>query len=145
MKSQWVSVRSLLPWLPATPYLVSPECSAQIRQVLVEAGFSVLVADLSEVTDEAGLLAAVCAALPLPRDFASNWDALNDALGDLQAGDVGSVALLLLNSDVALRSDAHATIRSVHLLQSLSEQAETAVRSTGFQFEIFFVGKFQPT
>ncbi|MGY0504673.1 barstar family protein [Luteimonas sp. e5] len=48
-----------------------------------EADLAVHRIELADVGDKAGVLDAIAAALEFPADWGRNWDALDDALGDL--------------------------------------------------------------
>jgi hypothetical protein len=73
--------------------------------------FACLRVDLHDCTDKAALVDRLANALPLPMCIAPNWDALADALGDLRAGDVPGVVLVLEHSD-ALRRTATADFKT---------------------------------
>ena len=79
--------------------------------------FACLRVDLRGCTDKPALLERLAEALPLPPHFGRNWDALADALGELRAGDVSGVVLLLEHSG-ELRRDATADFkRAMEVLQ----------------------------
>ncbi len=59
---------------------VSPE---DLAEMAAGHGWVPVVVDLTTVTDKAGLLAAFAAAGRFPDWVGANWDALQDALGDL--------------------------------------------------------------
>jgi hypothetical protein len=50
---------------------------------LEQAGWGTAVVDLTGAVDKAGVMDALVAGLRLPTWFGRNWDALDDALGDL--------------------------------------------------------------
>lgn len=142
MMSGWISIRSLMPWVGAPPYLLANERYEDTARVLDEADFTVWQADLTRVVDEVTLLESIFGAMHASESSHCNWQALDDRLGEQQSGPGGSVALVLENADALLEANPRALIRGVHILQSLSEQAEAAAHSTGFQFEVFHFGQF---
>ncbi len=61
---------------------VAPGTDADLTEVAAR-GWQLLRADLSAVTDKAGLLTALAAAIEAPEHFGHNWDALVDVWTDL--------------------------------------------------------------
>lgn len=73
------------------------------RNELAEAakslGYGLFPVDLLAVTDKAGLLDAVAAALDFPDWFGRNWDALEECLVDLSWWPAPGYVVLLENAD----------------------------------------------
>lgn len=137
----WIAVREALPWLPPPPYLVDSGQAAQLREELRRIGFKVFEADAESCADERGFLLAIGDALGFPDYYGANWAAFEDCLGDLLRDDAGHVALLVVGADTLMRSDLHAFVRGVHLLQEAVTEVER-MQPEQFQFEVFHVGEF---
>lgn len=70
---------------------------------LVAAGFFVGTLDAAEIDDDGRLLAAVAEALEFPDYFGSNWDALNDCLGDMSWAPAEGYAVIVTGADALWR------------------------------------------
>ena len=141
MSTPWIAVRDLMPWLSQPPYLVGTQDLSRLRSSLRTYGFKVFEADAERCTDERSLLAALGDALPFPDYYGANWAAFDDCIGDMLREDAGPTAVLVVGADALLEANLHAFVRSVHLLSDVVVDVERA-GSSGFQFEVFFVGHF---
>jgi hypothetical protein len=74
----------------------------ELRGAVAQAGFTLFEADLTAVHDKGGFLAAVAQAIYVPGWFGNNWDALDDALGDLSWQAAPGYVLLLRNGGEAM-------------------------------------------
>ena len=139
--NSWIAVQDAIPWLTLPPYFVAPKERGRLTADLREAGFKVFEADASACATERDLLLVLGDALAFPEYYGVNWAAFEDCVGDLLREDAGHLAVVVLGADSLLRSDLHAFVRSVHLLQEVVVDVEKA--SAGrFQLEVFFVGVF---
>ena len=141
MSKPWMAVRDLVPWLTQPPYLVGTQDLSRLRSSLRTHGFKVFEADAGRCTDERSLLAALGDALPFPDYYGANWAAFDDCIGDMLREGAGPTGVLVVGADALLKADLHAFVRSVHLLSDVVTDVERA-SSSGFQFEVFFVGHF---
>lgn len=142
MSKSWIAVRELMPWLPQPPYLVSSGDLPRLRSALREHGFQVFEADAGECSDERSLLVSLGDALLFPDYYGANWAAFDDCIGDMLRENTGRKAVVVVGADALLRADAHAFVRSVHLLSDVVTDVERAA-ADNFQLEIFFVGNFR--
>ena len=141
MSKPWKAVRDLVPWLPQPPYLVGTQDLSRLRSGLRNNGFKVFEADAERCTDERSLLAALGDALPFPDYYGANWAAFDDCIGDMLREEAAPTAVLVVGAEVLLKANLHAFVRSVHLLSDVVTDVQRA-SSSGFQFEVFFVGQF---
>jgi RNAse (barnase) inhibitor barstar len=131
MTSSWFDVRAALPGLRGrTVHVVGASREAEIRAALVAAGFDIGVVEGATVHDLASLFRQAARALNLPAHFGHNWDALNDALGDVAEGD-RRVAVLWKDADRSLAADPQAVLDAV-----IAFDASTAEGGTGGQGQL---------
>jgi hypothetical protein len=73
-----------------------------LRLAAAQIGFELFEAELAQVHDKTGFIAAVAEAVNAPVSFANNWDALADTLGDLSWHPAPGYVLLLGNGGESL-------------------------------------------
>ena len=105
LQDSWVDPRDLLPWLPSEPYFAPQSRRDELVEELGKAGFTVLEADLADVTTESDLLTVLGRALSAPDHYGENWDALTDILRDRGADTPFRIALVLSSSAAFLGAD----------------------------------------
>lgn len=104
--SDWIDVHALLPGLRGERLHVLPAAEeARVRRVLEAAGFAVRTLEGARACDEAGFFAEIALALRLPSHFGRNWDALHDALAELDERGPRRLALLWRDAQLSLAGD----------------------------------------
>lgn len=70
-------------WAPGLHRLAEPRTADDLAEWAAGHGWRALVADLGDAGDKAAALDRLAAAVEAPDHVGRNWDALQDALGDL--------------------------------------------------------------
>jgi RNAse (barnase) inhibitor barstar len=84
-----------------------------LRRVLAETGFEVLTVAGSAIRNEGTLFDEIARALELGDDFGRNWDALTDALGELEERPSARIAILWVDADQSLAADLQTFLGAV--------------------------------
>lgn len=87
-------------------YHLPPGAAADILAAALALDYAVFQIDLSAVTNKNLLLAGIAEAMDFPDWFGQNWDALADALGDLE-WQAGAGWLVVLQHADQINSQAH--------------------------------------
>jgi RNAse (barnase) inhibitor barstar len=134
----WIDLHDVLPGLRGDAvHAVDAAGERRLREALADAGFDVRVLEGARVVNEAAFFEELARALALPAHFGANWDALNDALGDLE----GHVALVWRDADRTLACDAQTLLSAVQALSSAAlEPAPDAGDTRPLQLEVFLLG-----
>jgi hypothetical protein len=96
---------------------------AEVRAVLTELGFQTYMLWGPAVRSESTLFAEVARGLLLPDWFGGNWDALNDALGELAETDPTRKAILWTDADRSLEGDTQVVVDAVLALEAAARGA----------------------
>ncbi|ULR52910.1 barstar family protein [Streptomyces deccanensis] len=142
LQDSWVDPRDVLPWLPSEPYFAPQSRREEVVQELGGAGFTVLEAELADVTTESDLLTVLGRALSAPDHYGENWDALTDILRDRGAETLFRIALVLSSSAVFLGADVHGFVRSVSLLHTIAQDLSDVDDEYG-QLELFYLADWK--
>lgn len=112
--TQWIDVRRALPWLRGhRVHVVAADREPALRTALADLGFTCLTLDGRGLVDAAGFFTAAARALGRDKGFGANWDALRDALLDLDASATTRVALLWRGADILIRSDLSTFVAAI--------------------------------
>jgi RNAse (barnase) inhibitor barstar len=142
MSEDWIDLTKRLPGLRgnrihALPATAEPE----LRSALDASGFTTCVLEGERVTGEQAFFAEAARALGLPSYFGHNWDALNDALGDLVSGETPRIAIVWRDADASLAKDAQSVIDAVLAFEAAAWEGFDTSEQRPVQLEVFLLGR----
>ena len=139
----WVDLGARIPYLRGQRVHVLPAADeSPLRRVLAETGFEVLTLAGSAIRNEATLFEEVARALALGEGFGRNWDALRDALWDLEDRPSARIAVVWVDADQSLAADLQTFLGAVLAF----EEAAAGLGTIGDegepprQIEVFLLG-----
>ncbi|MGY0634858.1 barstar family protein [Luteimonas sp. A478] len=112
------------------------ECTA-IQDAAATLGYRVVSVDLGTVDGKTALLEKLARALDFPDYFGHNWDALDDALGDLSWQQAPGLLLVLENADRLQRCAPGDFSTLLEILKESTGEHATA----GIPFRVLVVGQ----
>lgn len=111
MADEWFDAGAALPGLRGTAVHVLPSLrEEEVRAALRAAGFRVREIDGGQVRDEPSFFDEAARAFLWPAHFGRNWDALQDALGDLAESQDRRVALLWRDAGTSFGGDPQTVV-----------------------------------
>ena len=114
---------------------------ANLRAALTAAGFEIVTAAGSAITNESTLFEEMARAFRFPGYFGHNWAALVDCLRDLRDRENPRIALLWVNADASLDADLQTFLDAIRVLDGVgSELAEDDELGKAHQLEVFLLG-----
>jgi RNAse (barnase) inhibitor barstar len=138
--SGWFDAAAELPGLRGVAVHVLPAGrETEVRRVLEGAGFSIRVLEGRKAATEASFFEEVARTLRLPGPFGHNWDALQDALGDLARGEDRRVALLWRDADRSFAGDAQTVVDAFVAFSRAAD--DLAAEEAATQLEVFLLGE----
>lgn len=143
MKGERIDLRTRIPTLRGQRLHIMPSSDERpLRRVLAETGFEVLTLAGSAIRNESSLFDEIARGLELGDDFGRNWDALTDALGELEERPSARIAIVWVDADQSVAADLQAFLGAVRAfdhaaadLGSITDEGE-APR----QIEVFLLG-----
>jgi RNAse (barnase) inhibitor barstar len=140
--SGWVDPRGLVPGLRGQRvHVVAAAEEARLRSILSAAGFDLITLAGTAIANESTLFAEMARAFGLAEDFGGNWDALADALGDLDRRPSPRLAVVWVHADVSIAADLQTFLSAVLALdQAASDLATTEDGGAARQLEVFLLG-----
>lgn len=141
MSEDWVDLAGQLPALRGNRiHALSAAAESELRTVLDRRGFATRVIEGGRVTDEQAFFAEAARALGLPPYFGHNWDAFNDALGDLTSGAERRLAVVWRDADASLGRDAQTVFDAVLAFEAAAWES-FASEERPVQLELFLLGR----
>jgi len=142
MSGAWVDPRTLLPGLRGhRVHLVAAAEEGRLRAALAAAGFASFTLAGRGIANESTLFDEIARAFDLGDDFGRNWDALADALSDLEERAAPRLAVLWVDADASLKADLQAFLSAVVALAAAAEDLATADDpDRAKQLEVFVLG-----
>jgi RNAse (barnase) inhibitor barstar len=122
-------------------HVAAADDEPKLRAALTTAGFEVVTAAGSAITNESTLFEEMARAFRFPDYFGHNWSALTDCLRDLRDRENTRIALLWLDADASLDADLQAFLDATRVLDGVgSELAEDDELGKAHQLEVFLLG-----
>jgi RNAse (barnase) inhibitor barstar len=142
MSGGWLDARALLPGLRGhRVHVVASADEAPLRAALASAGFAIFTLAGRGITSESTLFEEVARAFALGEDFGANWDALADALADLEEHAAPRLAVMWVDADVSLKADLQTFLSAVVALAAAADDLATADDADrAKQLEVFVLG-----
>jgi hypothetical protein len=103
--TEWMDLRRKAPWLGRKPFWVSGNDGDRLRSVLQTLGFATFETSGIRPAHEGAFLLDLVEAMDLAPGGETNWDAFNDAFGDLVRHTPVPIALIWVEPALAFADD----------------------------------------
>jgi hypothetical protein len=140
----WLDLLVKFPWLRGRPYLVDVRRLNELKEGLIEIGFIVTDAFVSDEIEDAeeSLRFGLVQALGFDEGGAASWAALNDRLWRSMAGDQPAQAIVVHGFENRAWGDLGGFVRAVYNALSLTDGIGIIDPKATRQFEYLFVGNW---